>query len=116
MKWDAAAPGDAGMKRAWVVLAATVVVLTGPFADAQDLASRLFLAADRDRDGVLTRAELQATLAAWALEWDSAGKGTLTLEQLQEDWSAHCRACRRTRPRSPRTCRPCWPRFLTRRP
>jgi len=46
-------------------LAAAVVVLTGPVASAQELASRLFLAADRDRDGVLTRAELEATLGAW---------------------------------------------------
>jgi type 1 glutamine amidotransferase len=54
------------MKVTWAALAATVVVLTGPFAGAQELASRLFLAADRDRDGVLTRAELEATLEAWA--------------------------------------------------
>jgi type 1 glutamine amidotransferase len=46
-------------------LAAAVVALTGPFAGAQEIASRLFLAADRDRDGVLTRAELEDTLAAW---------------------------------------------------
>ncbi len=63
------------MKRAWTALAATVVVLAAPFADAQELASRLFLAADRDGDGVLTRAELQATLSAWE---------GLTLEPLQD--------------------------------
>jgi type 1 glutamine amidotransferase len=56
-------------------LAAAVVVLTGRAAGAQELASRLFLAADRDRDGVLTRAELDATLGAWE---------ALTPEHLQE--------------------------------
>ncbi len=54
------------MRLACAALAATVLVLTGPFADAQELASRLFLAADRDRDGVLTRAELEATFEGWA--------------------------------------------------
>ena len=54
------------MKLAYAALAATVVMVTGPRADAQETASRLFLAADRDRDGALTRAELQATLESWA--------------------------------------------------
>src|SRR6266850_5495659 len=63
------------MKLACTALAATFVVLTGPLADAQELASRLFLAADRDGDGVLTRAELQATFEGWA---------ALAPEQLQE--------------------------------
>ncbi len=53
------------MKLTRAALAAAVVVLTGPVASAQELASRLFQAADRDRDGVLTRAELEATLGAW---------------------------------------------------
>src|SRR5258708_19511428 len=46
--------------------AASFLVLPGPFADAQELASRLFLAADPDRDGVLTRAELEATFEGWS--------------------------------------------------
>ena len=54
------------MKLPYAALAATVVMVTGPVADAQETASRLFLAADRDRDGALTRAELQATLESWA--------------------------------------------------
>ena len=54
------------MKLAYATLAATVVMVTGSVADAQETASRLFLAADRDRDGALTRAELQATLEGWA--------------------------------------------------
>jgi hypothetical protein len=56
-------------------LAAALVVLPGPVAGAQELASRLFLAADRDRDGVLTRAELEATLGTWE---------ALTSDQLPE--------------------------------
>src|SRR6266498_23008 len=63
------------MKLAYAALAATAVVLTGPCAGAQELASRLFLAADRDRDGALTRAEIEATFAGWA---------ALTPEQLPE--------------------------------
>jgi type 1 glutamine amidotransferase len=54
------------MKLTTAALAAAVVVLTGPCAGAQELASRLFLAADRDHDGVLTRAELEATLEGWS--------------------------------------------------
>ena len=53
------------MRLACAALAATVLVLTGPFADAQELPSRLFLAADRDRNGVLTRAELETTFEDW---------------------------------------------------
>ncbi|HEU0108055.1 MAG TPA: hypothetical protein VFT38_17860, partial [Vicinamibacteria bacterium] len=63
------------MKLVTAALAATFVVLTGPIAGAQELASRLFLAADRDHDGVLTRAELQTTLEGWA---------ALTPEQLPD--------------------------------
>ena len=43
------------MKLATAALAAAVVVFTGPAAGAQELASRLFLAADRDHDGVPNR-------------------------------------------------------------
>jgi type 1 glutamine amidotransferase len=54
------------MKLTYAALAATALVATGPVAEAQETASRLFLAADRDRDGALTRPELQATLESWA--------------------------------------------------
>src|SRR5258706_7972236 len=63
------------VKLARAARAAVVVVLIGPVAGAQEIAARLFLAADRDRDGVLTRAELEATLGAWE---------ALTPEQLPE--------------------------------
>jgi type 1 glutamine amidotransferase len=65
-------------------LAATTLLLAGGLAQAQEAASRLFLAVDRDRDGALTRAELQATFGDWASGWDMTGKGTLTLEELEE--------------------------------
>jgi hypothetical protein len=54
------------MKLTYAALAATALIATGPVAEAQETASRLFLAADRDRDGALTRPELQATLESWA--------------------------------------------------
>jgi type 1 glutamine amidotransferase len=66
------------------LLAAATLLLNGGAADAQEIANRLFLAADRDADGVLTRAELQATFGAWALDWDGGRKGALSLEQLQD--------------------------------
>jgi type 1 glutamine amidotransferase len=53
------------MKLTSAALAAAVVLSTGALAGAQDTAPRLFLAADRDHDGVLTRAELQTTFGAW---------------------------------------------------
>lgn len=53
---------------------ALLALAAGP-AHAQEVAPRLFQAADRDRDGVLTRAELLATFEAWAADWDQAGKG-----------------------------------------
>ena len=54
------------MKLATAALAVAAVLFTGPPAGAQELASRLFLAADRDHDGVLTRAELEATFEGWS--------------------------------------------------
>ena len=63
------------MKLARAALTAAVVVLTGPVSAAQEIASRVFLAADRDRDGVITRVELEATLDGWE---------AATPEQLQE--------------------------------
>jgi type 1 glutamine amidotransferase len=53
------------MKLTTAALSATLV-LAASAAGAQELASRLFLAADRDKDRLLTRAELQATFESWA--------------------------------------------------
>jgi type 1 glutamine amidotransferase len=57
---------NGSMKIARAALAVMVVSLMAPLAGAQDTASRLFLAADRDHDHVLTRGELESTLEAWA--------------------------------------------------
>jgi type 1 glutamine amidotransferase len=69
------------MKRS-LALAAALAVLTGAHADAQELAQRLFLAADRDRDGAITRGEVKATFDTWATAWDTAGKGSVGRDQL----------------------------------
>ncbi|MET0556063.1 MAG: ThuA domain-containing protein [Vicinamibacteria bacterium] len=64
--------------------ALALVLLAAVRASAQEPAPpRLFQAADRDRDGALTRAELKATFEAWSAEWDAAGKG-LRPEQVRE--------------------------------
>jgi type 1 glutamine amidotransferase len=65
-----------------LALAAAFVVLSGAHAESQELAQRLFLAADRDRDGAVTRTEVKATFDAWTTEWDTAGKGSLGRDQL----------------------------------
>jgi type 1 glutamine amidotransferase len=43
----------------------------------------LFAAADRSKDGALTRAELRATLDDWAEAWDRSNAGSLTPEQVR---------------------------------
>ena len=63
------------MKPTSAALTAAAFLLTGAVAGAQDTAPRLFLAADRDHDRVLTRAELQTTFGAWE---------GLTPDQLQD--------------------------------
>jgi type 1 glutamine amidotransferase len=65
----------------WTALG--VVLLGGGRAESQEAAPRLFLGADRDQDGILTRAELKATFEGWAAEWDTTGKG-LAPEQVRE--------------------------------
>jgi type 1 glutamine amidotransferase len=64
-------------------IALALLVLAGARAHAQEVAPRLFQAADRDGDGGVTRAEMKATFEGWAAEWDSSGKG-LSPEQVRE--------------------------------
>jgi type 1 glutamine amidotransferase len=64
-------------------IALALVVLAGARVHAQEVAPRLFQAADRDRDGALTRAEIKATFEGWAAEWDASGQG-LKPEQVRE--------------------------------
>jgi type 1 glutamine amidotransferase len=64
-------------------LAAAVAVSAAARAQGQEVAPRLFLALDRDQDGVVTRAELDATFGAWAAEW-AGGSGPLSPEAIRE--------------------------------
>lgn len=54
----------------------------GFFGPGMFLAPGIFAAADRDKDGVLTRAELIGAFNTWYDQWDSDKAGTLTDEQL----------------------------------
>lgn len=49
-------------------------------AHAQETAARLFVVADTDHDGVLTRAELKGTFDGWSAAWGAAA----TPEQVRE--------------------------------
>jgi spore coat protein CotH len=48
----------------------------------------LFTAADTDKDGTLTRAELKATFGKWLGEWDAEKSGSLTEEKLRNGLAA----------------------------
>jgi outer membrane protein assembly factor BamB len=48
----------------------------------------LFTAADSDKDGTLTRAELKATFDKWFTEWDKDKSGFLSQDQLREGLNA----------------------------
>jgi hypothetical protein len=47
-----------------------------------------FAAADSDKDGSLTRAELNNAFSKWAVEWDSDKSGSLTEDKLREGLNA----------------------------
>jgi type 1 glutamine amidotransferase len=47
------------------------------------IGSAFFAAADSGKDGVLTRAELGATLDRWAAAWDRTNAGSLTPEEVR---------------------------------
>jgi hypothetical protein len=48
----------------------------------------LFTAADANKDGSLTRAELKSTFQKWFTEWDSDKSGSLNEDQLREGLTA----------------------------
>jgi outer membrane protein assembly factor BamB len=48
----------------------------------------LFSAADTDKDGSLTRAELKATFAKWFADWDTGKSGALDEDKLREGLTA----------------------------
>src|SRR5205823_4454217 len=47
-----------------------------------------FTAADTDKDGSLTRAELKGTFEKWFAEWDSEKSGSITEEKLRDGLNA----------------------------
>jgi spore coat protein CotH len=49
----------------------------GGFAPARFMATPFFQVLDTDKDGTLTRAEMEATMARWFADWDTAKRGTL---------------------------------------
>lgn len=56
----------------------------GGFGPAMFVGPGLFAAADGDKDGSLTRAELKNTFGRWATDWDSDKSGSLNEEKLRE--------------------------------
>jgi type 1 glutamine amidotransferase len=53
-----------------------------------NVAPGFFTAVDTDKDGAVTRAEMKATFERWFGQWDAAGTGSLTQEQLLNGMNA----------------------------
>ena len=60
----------------------------GGFGPAMFAGPGLFTAADADKDGSLTRAELTATFAKWSSDWDADKSGSLNEEKLRDGLNA----------------------------
>jgi spore coat protein CotH len=60
----------------------------GGFGPAIFLGPALFTAADADKDGSVTRAELKGTFARWFADWDTAKNGVLEEESLRTGLNA----------------------------
>jgi outer membrane protein assembly factor BamB len=58
------------------------------FGPARFIGPGLFTALDSNKDGSLTRAEMNATFGKWSSEWDSEKSGALTERQLRDGLSA----------------------------
>ncbi|MBI4657802.1 MAG: PQQ-binding-like beta-propeller repeat protein [Verrucomicrobia bacterium] len=56
----------------------------GGFGPARFAGPGLFTAADANKDGSLTRAELKATFEKWSSDWDADKSGSLNEEKLRE--------------------------------
>ena len=59
-----------------------------PASRTSFITAGLFNAADADKDGSLTRAELMSTFDKWFADWDSDKSGALTEEKLYAGLSA----------------------------
>jgi hypothetical protein len=60
----------------------------GGFGPGRFIGPGLFTAADTDKDGSLTRAELKGTFAKWFSEWDTEKSGALTEDKLRDGLTA----------------------------
>ena len=58
------------------------------FGPGRFIGPGLFTAADTDKDGSLTRAELKGTFEKWFVEWDSDNNGSLNEDKLREGLTA----------------------------
>ena len=58
------------------------------FGPAGFVGPSLFTAADTDKDGLLTRAELKSTFGKWFTDWDKDKSGALNEEQLRDGLNA----------------------------
>ncbi len=58
------------------------------FGPGRFIGPGLFTAADTDKDGSLTRAELKSTFEKWFAEWDSDNSGSLNEDKLREGLNA----------------------------
>jgi hypothetical protein len=60
----------------------------GDFAPARFLGPAIFTAADADKNGSLTRAELHATFSKWFAAWDTTKSGWLSEDNLRDGLNA----------------------------
>src|SRR6266511_3278570 len=58
------------------------------FGPGRFIGPGIFTAADTDKDGSLTRAELKGTFEKWFVEWDSDKNGSLNEDKLREGLTA----------------------------
>jgi outer membrane protein assembly factor BamB len=58
------------------------------FGPGRMISPGLFTAADSDKDGSLTRAELKATFAKWTTDWDADKTGSVNEDQIRDGLNA----------------------------
>ena len=65
-----------------VLLATGIACLRAQGPDGGRTAQALFAALDTDKDGTLTRPELESGFNSWFTAWDNTHRGTLTQTQI----------------------------------